>query len=167
MPSTEDTGKKKPKSDARLIRIASAKNPKLLMSALTYPQAASGPVTFDQLRTYTPLQPFSWWVLVPVDGERSVFQIQFMPSDGHLCLAASAETAGAPLQLNAIDPSNQLQLWQLDEDKTGAQLIINHGKPSVQMGYPHDIPLQNMTLQSSMVTDTYGGDKFIIQDVTF
>ncbi|MEP3050108.1 MAG: hypothetical protein ABJP48_02535 [Erythrobacter sp.] len=167
MADTDVAAKKKPLSDMRLIQIASADNPKLLMAALTYPQAASGLISFDQTRPHTTLQPFTWWTLVPVNADRTIFQIFFFPSDGNLCLAASANTSGASLELSAVDPSNLLQLWQLNETKPGAQLITCHGQTTMQMGFPHDIPLKTMKLQLSPVPDTHEtGDKFIIKDVT-
>lgn len=161
-----DSSKKTSYPMMRLVTIASGDNPQLLLSALTYPQTSGGQVSFDKVRTETKLQPFSWWVLHPVTADRTVFQILFHPSDGQLCLAASAATANSNLQLSKIDPTNQLQLWILDETKSGGQLITCHGATDKQFGFPHDIPLKEMALQLTQAPDSHEtGDKFQIKDV--
>ncbi len=150
----------------QLVTIASSDNPELLISALTYPQAASGPITFDTVRPDTRLQPFSWWVLKPVTADRTVFQILFHPSDRNLCLAASAASANSALVLSKVDPKNQLQLWQLKETQKGGQLIACRGAPGMQFGFSNDIPLQDMAIQIVAAPDTHEtGDKFEIAEV--
>jgi hypothetical protein len=147
----------KPKPNLRLVTIASNDNPMLLVSSATYPPAAGSQVTFDQARTDTNIQPYSWWVLHPVTKDRQVFQILFHSADGNLCLTASAATANASLTLSLIDPSNPLQLWHL---------ISNHGQTNMQIGFLNDIPLKNMALQLIPQPDTHEtGDAFIISDV--
>ena len=165
MPANEQV--KKPKLPMmRLVTIASGDNPDLVVSALTYPQASGGAITFDKVRADTDLQPFSWWVLHPVTADRTVFQILFHPSDTQLCLTASAGTEGSKLQLSQIDPTNQMQLWELDETKKGGQLISCRGAPGMQFGFSHDIPLKDMPLQLAAAPDSHEtGDKFQITDV--
>lgn len=150
----------------RLVTIASGDNPNLLLSATTYPQASGGVISFDLIRPNGMLQPFSWWLLNPVTADRTVFQILFYPSDGHLCLTASSTSASSALQLGTVQPALQTQLWMLDETKKAPQLISCRGAPGTDMGFPHDIPLKDMALQLMASPDTHEtGDKFIVQDV--
>ena len=128
-------------SSQRLITIASGDNPNLLLSAMTYPQSAGGAITFDQVRPYTDLQPFSWWVLNPVTSDRTVFQILFFPHDGNLCLAASSSSANAPLQLATVEPSQQTQLWTFDETKKGRAAYFLPRRT----GYGYRLPARHPT----------------------
>lgn len=161
------------KPDLRLVVIASFANPKLLVSAVTYPQAANGPITFDLERPDTKIQPFSWWVLHPVTPDRKVFQILFHPSDGNLCLTAGTGAAPAPATLAAVDPTNQLQLWELDESASGPQLISSYSNSKQSLGYANDIPLKGLPLLGVISPDKHergdvllkSDDGFLIRDV--
>lgn len=127
----------------RLVTIASADNPNLLMSATTYPQTSGTPVVFDLLTEGT-AQPFSWWVLNPVSVKRDVFQILFHAHNGNLCLTAST-TPNTPLTLATLAPANMLQLWTISKNATGSFYISSYHSKS-DIGFP-DIPLKGTTLQ--------------------
>lgn len=146
----------------RLVTIASADNPNLLMSATTYPQTNGTPVVFDLLTEGT-LQPFSWWVLNPVSVKRDVFQILFHPHKDNLCLTA-ATTPNAPLTLATRAPANMLQLWTISKNVQGSFIISSyHSKNDI--GFP-DIPLKGTGLQlmsDPAFHDT--ADPFQIRDV--
>lgn len=151
----------------RLVTIASSVTPSLRLSASTYPQATGGPVTFSKASADGFWQPFSWWVLNPVTSDRSVFQILFFPSGGHLCLDVGGTTAGSKLQLKTVTPSSQSQLWLLDDSKTSAQHILNRGISGTEFGFPHDIPLEEMDLELLDSPETNAsGDAFVISSVS-
>lgn len=164
MPKAEPAAKPAIATLPRLVMIASSDNPNLLVSATTYPQAAGGAVTFDLARPRGVPQPFAWWTLNPVSAKREVFQILFHAHDGMLCLAASAPTPNAPMQLAAIAPRNLLQLWTMSADASGNQTICCYGHKT-EMGFP-DIPLKGLALQLVGDPGTHQTpDTFIITNV--